>query len=355
MTKSTKNQEGKKKKKMPKENFIGSGSFGYVFHDKKDPRYCFKYTKTCRYDPNLLDQETFREITFLRHFRHPNIVELHSLHMTADCRFVRLGLRNGGITLFEWIKRHDAVYRKKCFRIIVAQIASVINFIRSHGVIHGDLSFNNVLIDSSTNKITVIDWGSCSFWVGSRSNQGCSPWFTNSSVAGSGDFHDIYALGVLAYYILTGKIHCPVASKTVEGFDKSDSDQMLTANLILAPTKMVPGKIFDWLHVISVPGKVHFLKPEKEKEKEREPSAQLEYLLSKYYGGPEWDEKSLEYLKKKTMKLRATLGTSCSFRKCLVITHLLGLEKPPSADLVGNVTFLIQTLMFKLQFRTIII
>lgn len=97
---------------------------------------------------------------------------------------------------------------------IVLEIASALEYVHSHGVVHRDLKPENIMVDSS-DHIKLIDFGIAAN-VGSRrltfanfsQTLGTPDYISPEQVKGKrGDARsDIYALGVMLYEMLTGKV-----------------------------------------------------------------------------------------------------------------------------------------------------
>jgi serine/threonine-protein kinase len=97
---------------------------------------------------------------------------------------------------------------------IALQIASALEYIHAHGVVHRDLKPENIMVDAQ-DRIKLIDFGIAAN-VGSRrltfakfsQTMGTPDYISPEQVKGKrGDGRsDIYALGVMLYEMLTGKV-----------------------------------------------------------------------------------------------------------------------------------------------------
>jgi serine/threonine-protein kinase len=97
---------------------------------------------------------------------------------------------------------------------IALQIASALEYIHGHGVVHRDLKPENIMVDAN-DRIKLIDFGIAAS-VGSRrltfakfsATMGTPDYISPEQVKGKrGDARsDIYALGVMLYEMLTGKV-----------------------------------------------------------------------------------------------------------------------------------------------------
>jgi serine/threonine-protein kinase len=97
---------------------------------------------------------------------------------------------------------------------LALQIASALEYIHSHGVVHRDLKPENIMVDAN-DHIKLIDFGIAAN-VGSRrltfakfsQTMGTPDYISPEQVKGKrGDARsDIYALGVMLYEMLTGKV-----------------------------------------------------------------------------------------------------------------------------------------------------
>ena len=182
---------------------------------------------------------------------HPNIVEAMDMGVTNDHMLY---------IVFEYLEGtllSDEVYRLKGLSIpraiaIAEQIAAACEAAHSAGVVHRDLKSENVFLttkDGATDHVTVIDFGISRFLeAGQRTGQ-------NSALLGTLEFMapeqitmpdlvdhraDIYALGVLLYEMLAGKLPFQleagaIATRTRRRMPDLDAAHEVLAQIVSSP------------------------------------------------------------------------------------------------------------------------
>lgn len=118
------------------------------------------------------------------------------------------------IDLFEFIERSGRLSERQASHIM-KQVVSVIQYLHSNSIIHGDIKDENILIDEKLN-IKMIDFGSSKILLNNdRLNrfQGTINYVSPEILRGgyfSGKSNDLWCLGILLYTMLTGQV--PFAS-----------------------------------------------------------------------------------------------------------------------------------------------
>ena len=152
-----------------------------------------------------------REIAIMKRLNHENIVKMntsfdnpHSIHIVME--YVK------GKSLYQYLKeKPNKRMPEDEARHITKQIASWIRYIHSLDIAHRDLKLENIIINSSNRKITLIDFGFsiiCGhekklkiFWG--------TPSYMWPEIVDKREYNgppvDIWALGVLLYVMLWGK------------------------------------------------------------------------------------------------------------------------------------------------------
>lgn len=191
---------------------LGRGGMGIVFLARDvalDRNVAIKLLP-----PQLAANSTHRQ-RFLREARlaaglsHPNIVPIHLVEEAGDLVFFVMGYIDGE-TLGEHVRRRgplpvDAVMR------IVQQVAWALGHAHSRGVVHRDVKPDNILLERDTGRAVVSDFGiaggGASTTPVAGNPIGTPLYLSPEQAAGApGDVRsDLYALGVTAWYALTGQ------------------------------------------------------------------------------------------------------------------------------------------------------
>jgi serine/threonine protein kinase len=195
------------------EREIGRGGMGivYVARDLKLHRRVAIKTLP----PHLAGDHTVRE-RFLREARmsaalsHPNIVQIHRADEIAGHVFFVMGYVDGE-SLAQRIQREGFLPPLAAARIL-CDVASALGYAHSRGVIHRDVKAENILLELRVDHAMVTDFG-----IARLAEAG--PLTSTGQVLGtvyylspeqiSGERvdarSDLYSLGVVGYYALTGR------------------------------------------------------------------------------------------------------------------------------------------------------
>jgi len=104
-------------------------------------------------------KSVIREIAIMKRMKHDNIVQMyksfdnpHSIHIVME--FVR------GKSLYQYLKERPGkrLYEDEA-KIIMKQLVEAMKYIHSQNVTHRDLKLENIIINTNTKKIKIIDFG----------------------------------------------------------------------------------------------------------------------------------------------------------------------------------------------------
>lgn len=165
-----------------------------------------------------------REIAALGRLRHPGIVPIYAAGADADgqpyftMEFVR------GRPLLTWARETNASIRHRVE--LLAHIADAVQHAHEHGVLHRDLKPANIMVDERGHP-RVLDFGVARVREPGSDDQvtmtgamlGTLAYMSPEQVAGRGDRQDprtdVYALGVVAFELLAGRLPYDVGSASL--------------------------------------------------------------------------------------------------------------------------------------------
>jgi serine/threonine protein kinase len=211
--------------------FLNSGGFGitYLAKDSLDRtvviKECFP-NALCRRSTSLVrarsrkHQSDFRgfvesfmiEAKSLARLVHPNIVGVHQVFEDNDTAYMAIDYIDGR-DLHDILDSTDQAFTPAEIVTMLKKMLSAVEFIHQVGILHRDISPDNVLIDKSGNPI-LIDFGAASEQVvratrvltGRRViKEGYSPQEFYLTGAEQSPASDLYSLGATFYHVITGQ------------------------------------------------------------------------------------------------------------------------------------------------------
>ncbi len=158
--------------------------------------------------------ELFRsEVKLAKQLDHPNLVRGYEYVKNGVWEAYAMELLNGG-NLHDLIYHNGTLSTEESFHML-EQICCGIEALHSHGIVHRDLKPKNILV-SSTWQVKITDF-STALIEGNRPlpydlGQVGTPEFMSPEVISKGvadERSDIYALGAIAYQMMTGQLPFP--------------------------------------------------------------------------------------------------------------------------------------------------
>ena len=173
--------------------------------------------------PAYAVQPTLRE-RFLREARtaaklsHPNIVPIHAVSETDDFVFFAMAYIQGQ-TLGERVRERGPVPSKQAAKIL-QEVSWALAYAHAEGVVHRDVKPDNILIEDGSGRALVTDFGIAHLQAqpgvtATGEVLGTAEFMSPEQASGEGvgPASDIYSLGVVAFYTVTGQL--PFEGSTV--------------------------------------------------------------------------------------------------------------------------------------------
>jgi serine/threonine protein kinase len=211
--------------------FLNSGGFGitYLAKDAEDRtvviKECFP-NSLCRRSSAIVRARSRKhqgelrsfvenfveEANLLARLVHPNIVGVHQVFKDNDTAYMVIDFIDGR-DLHDILDSTDQAFTPAETVILLKKMLSAVEFIHQIGILHRDISPDNILIDQSGNPI-LIDFGAASEQVvrstrvltGRRViKEGYSPQEFYLTGAEQSPASDLYSLGATFYHLITGK------------------------------------------------------------------------------------------------------------------------------------------------------
>ena len=166
-----------------------------------------------------LRERFLRETRVTASFSHPNIVPVHSIEERENLLAFVMGFIDGE-TLGARIRRGGPLPVAEAVRIL-QEVAWALSYAHGRGVVHRDIKPDNILIERASGRAMVTDFGIARSAAGAPVGEGLTrvgevvgtPEFMSPEQA-SGDAvdgrSDLYSLGIVGFYMLSGKL--PFAS-----------------------------------------------------------------------------------------------------------------------------------------------
>ena len=190
---------------------LGAGAFGEVWQAVQPGVGRDVAVKVIR--PDLSNRAQFvlgfeAEARVLAALEHPNIVPLFDFWRDPDGAYLVMPLMRGG-SLASNVG--ESPREPEASLALIAAVADSLAYAHRHGVVHGDVSPQNILLDDE-GRPYLADFGILSLMRGAGVSPTPSPAFRSPEQLGGEPptpSSDVFALGVLAYFVLTGREPAP--------------------------------------------------------------------------------------------------------------------------------------------------
>ncbi len=191
---------------------LGSGGMGSVYRGVhkalQQPRAVKLLRPDLANDPDVVLRFQ-REATIAAGLRHPNIVLIYDVGQQNDLHFIVMDLLEGG-TLRDVIRSQAPMAVERAVELLLP-LASALDYAHGRGVIHRDIKPGNVMV-SVDGQVTLVDFGIARAAEEARLTRagtvvGTAEYMAPEAFTSSGSNQngDRYALGIIAYELLTGQ------------------------------------------------------------------------------------------------------------------------------------------------------
>jgi hypothetical protein len=206
---------------------LGRGGMGVVYqaYDKqlKEQVAIKLLSPLLSTDEEALERLT-REVSLARRVTHPNVIRIHDISEVNGLHYVSMEFFEGG-NLKQHLKRSGSLSLLSAYQIL-SQICDGLEAAHSQGVVHRDLKAQNILIGRG-GQIKIIDFGLARAlhlegMTATGLIMGTPEYMSPEQVSGKhvDERADIYALGVILFEMLTGRVPFTGESAIAVGFQQ---------------------------------------------------------------------------------------------------------------------------------------
>lgn len=204
-------------------DLLGEGGMGCVFRAREESLRRLVAVKVLA--PSLAEDDVAR-VRFTRESRavaaisHPNVIGVYGVGETPELKLPFIVMQYiDGPTLAAWMRTHPRT-TEATGRRVIGEVASALAAAHSHGVVHRDVKPSNVLIEATTGRAIVVDFGVSALLTPGEPSVEAPPVTTSGIIVGTpvymspeqaaGDRvqapSDIYSLGVVAYELFASDL-----------------------------------------------------------------------------------------------------------------------------------------------------
>lgn len=206
---------------------LGRGGMGIVYqaYDKqlKEQVAIKLLSPLLSTDHEALERLT-REVSLARRVTHPNVIRIHDIAAVNGLHYISMEYF-GGTNLKEHLKRTGPLSLLNAYQVF-SQMCNGLEAAHSQGVVHRDLKSQNVMV-GPTGQIKIIDFGLARSvhlegMTATGLIMGTPEYMAPEQVSGKpvDERADIYALGVILFEMLTGRVPFTGDSPIAVGFQQ---------------------------------------------------------------------------------------------------------------------------------------
>ncbi len=226
---------------------IGTGGMGSVYlgYDPKGNQVAIKEMRAELITDSNLRDRFIQEINLMNTFDHDNIVRMHASFSEGSNIYLVMEYIEGE-TLEKHVRDRGRLEEKDAVRIL-DQVLDAMQYVHSKGVIHRDIKPSNVMIRKDNGKICLLDFGIAKDLKGrglttGQLTIGTNGYMSPEQAEGYQVDHrtDIYSLGCVLYYMLTG-------AHAIEEQRNAHETQIAIINNNIKDVKLLNPNISDFI------------------------------------------------------------------------------------------------------------
>jgi serine/threonine protein kinase len=190
-------------------NQIAEGGFGRTYlaeHTVLGTKVCIKHALKVSHEDELLLIEEAKAIWDLRHFGIPAVRDILKL---PDGSLALVMSYVPGPTLAQLVEKHDRLDPEHV-AWITERCINILKYLHYHGVIHGDVKPQNIIIQPETHSAVLVDYGLSAIRPSrDTESKGYTPLFAPPEQMNASPLlpeSDFYSLGVTMIYSLGGDV-----------------------------------------------------------------------------------------------------------------------------------------------------
>ncbi|MDR1552072.1 MAG: protein kinase [Prevotellaceae bacterium] len=223
------------------ERMIGAGGFGITYYARQSGLnrivavkeffingYCIRNTQAHTVLLQGINENVYEkykkkfieEAQTLAALKHPNIVQVIDVFEENNTSYMVMPFIEGQ-TLQKLVETRGTLDYEQTINYL-SQIAGAVGYVHSKNILHRDIKPDNIIITPDYHAI-LIDFGSAREFVHDKTQQhtsiltqGYAPLEQYSTTSRKGAYSDIYSLGAVYYFALTGQKPLPATDRTME-------------------------------------------------------------------------------------------------------------------------------------------
>jgi predicted Ser/Thr protein kinase len=191
---------------------LGRGGMGIVYLAREvhlDRWVAIKLLPPVRAQDQNFRERFLREARLAAKLSHPNIIPIHSVEDAGEFVFYVMAFVDGE-TLAERVRERGPLNGAEGTRVL-REVAWALSHAHGQGVVHRDVKPDNILLEGTTGRVLVADFGIAAALAdtsGSGAISGTPEFMSPEQVLGLplDPRSDLYSLGATAFFAMSGKL-----------------------------------------------------------------------------------------------------------------------------------------------------